>query len=130
MLPVDNVQEGFLSREAYYALLDALPDRLRLLFVLAFHVGCRRGELLKLTWQHDGCRHPQSHVMYIGGHKTESIFRRFDIMNDDRLTAASVKMQNSFDEKLGLQKAGKDKNVAKSDAKSRPKHSTDTTVCY
>jgi integrase len=50
MLPIDNVREGFLSWDAYRALRDALPDRLKLLFVLAFHVGCRRGELLQLEW--------------------------------------------------------------------------------
>ena len=34
---------------------------------------------------------PRSHAMYISGHKTDSIFRRYDIMSDDWLTAASVK---------------------------------------
>ena len=170
-------------------LRDALPDRVKLLFVLAFHVGCRRGELLKLEWQqvdfgrkelrlkrsttknrtprslpfygdmekflrkawedrsdeatailvedngtalgafrkswatackaagvgallfHDLRRTavrnmmdagiPQSHAMYISGHKTDSIFRRYDIVSDDRLAAASAKMQSLFDDKLG-----------------------------
>jgi len=31
-------------------LLNALPAELKLLFVIAFHVGCRRGELLRLRW--------------------------------------------------------------------------------
>jgi integrase len=192
MLPVDNVREGFLSWDSYRLLRDALPDRVKLLFVLAFHVGCRRGELLKLVWQqvdfgrkelrltrsttknrtprslpfygdmekflrkaweersdeatailveddgaalgafrkswttackaasvgellfHDLRRTavrnmmdagiPQSHAMYISGHKTDSIFRRYDIVSDDRLAAASAKMQSLFDDKLGTTK--------------------------
>ena len=44
---------------------------------------------------------PQSHAMYISGHKTNSIFRRYDIVSDDRLATASAKMQNLFDEKMG-----------------------------
>lgn len=188
MLPINNVREGFLSWAAYRALRDALPDRVKLLFVLAFHVGCRRGELLKLEWpqvdldrlelrlkrsttknrtprtlpfygdmeqflraarengqgrgaaifvEDDGtplgafrkswataCKvagvdellfHdlrrtavrnmmdagiPQSYAMYISGHKTDSIFRRYDILSDDRLAVASTKMQILFDEKL------------------------------
>ena len=30
---------------------DALSDRLKLLFVLAFNLRCRRGELLRLEWR-------------------------------------------------------------------------------
>jgi integrase len=60
---------------------------------------------------------PQSHAMYISGHKTDSIFRRYDIVSDDRLAAASVKMQTLFDEKLEPKPAGKDKKVAKSTRK-------------
>ena len=47
---------------------------------------------------------PQSHAMYISGHKTDSIFRRYDIVSDDRLAAASAKMQSLFDDKLGTTK--------------------------
>jgi integrase len=50
MLPVDNAREGFVTWEEYAALKAAMPERLRLLFVLAFHSGCRRGELLQLEW--------------------------------------------------------------------------------
>lgn len=46
---------------------------------------------------------PQSHSMYISGHKTDSIFRRYDIVSDDRLAAASAKMQTMFEEKLNGQ---------------------------
>lgn len=57
--------------------------------------------------------------------KYSKILIAYDIMSDDRLTAASVKMQSLFDEKLGLKKAGKDKKIAKSDAKSRPERHGD-----
>jgi hypothetical protein len=42
--------------------------------------------------------------MYISGHKTDSIFRRYDIVSDDRVAAASAKMQRLFDDKLGTAK--------------------------
>ena len=206
MLPVDNVREGFLSWDSYRLLRDALPDRVKLLFVLAFHVGCRRGELLKLEWQqvdfgrkelrltrsttknrtprslpfygdmekflrkawedrsdeatailveddgaalgafrkswatackvagvgellfHDLRRTavrnmmdagiPQSHAMYISGHKTDSIFRRYDIVSDDRLAAASTKLQSLFDEKLTRKQGSTKKRPAKQDTRS------------
>jgi len=44
---------------------------------------------------------PQAHAMYISGHKTDSIFRRYDIVSDDRLAVASAKMQSLFDDRLG-----------------------------
>lgn len=44
-LPEDNVREGFLEHSQYQAVLDALPPHLRCLFVVAYHVGCRSGEL-------------------------------------------------------------------------------------
>jgi integrase len=50
MLPEENVREGLLDWTHYVSLRDALPERVQLLFVLAFHVGARRGELLKLEW--------------------------------------------------------------------------------
>ena len=45
-----NVREGFLSREQYEALLAELPPHLQTLLVLGYHLGMRRGELLKLKW--------------------------------------------------------------------------------
>jgi integrase len=41
---------AFLEHEAYTKLRDALPEGVQLLFVVAYHVGCRRGELLKVKW--------------------------------------------------------------------------------
>src|SRR4030095_15293657 len=50
MLEENNVRKGFLEHEVYLKLRDALPVYLRPLFVVAYHVGCRRGELLKIEW--------------------------------------------------------------------------------
>lgn len=50
MLKEDNAREGFLDWAFYRVMLEALPERVRLLFVLAFHVGARKGELLDLKW--------------------------------------------------------------------------------
>jgi integrase len=49
-LKEDNVRTGFLEDEQYRTLLHQLPDYLQLLFVTAFHVGCRKGELLLVQW--------------------------------------------------------------------------------
>ncbi len=46
-----NVREGFLNREQYEALLAELPGHLQTLLVLGFHLGMRRGELVKLKWE-------------------------------------------------------------------------------
>lgn len=50
MLKEDNARTGFLDWPYYRILRDALPERVRLLFVLGFHVGARKGELLSLEW--------------------------------------------------------------------------------
>lgn len=48
MLPEDNVRKGFLRLDGYGKMLAALPEELRCLFVVGYHVGCREGELLRL----------------------------------------------------------------------------------
>jgi integrase len=50
-LEEDNVRQGFLEPLQYEAVLTELPARLKALFVVAYHVGCRKGELLKLRWE-------------------------------------------------------------------------------
>jgi integrase len=47
-LTENNVREGILAAERYEALRDALPDYVRLPFVIAYHCGCRKGELLAI----------------------------------------------------------------------------------
>jgi integrase len=46
----DNVREGFLSAEQYEALLAELPFHQKTLLVLGYHLGMRRGELIRLRW--------------------------------------------------------------------------------
>ncbi len=49
-LPEGEPRRGFLKPELYRILLRELPDELRLLFVIAYHVGLRRGALLRIKW--------------------------------------------------------------------------------
>lgn len=50
MLKEDNVRTGFLDDSGYVRLRQELPEYLRPLFVVAYHVGCRLGELLSMQW--------------------------------------------------------------------------------
>ncbi|HKD07676.1 MAG TPA: site-specific integrase [Bryobacteraceae bacterium] len=49
-LPENNIRNGFLEHEQYLKLLNELPQHSRLLLVLGYHTGMRRGELLGLRW--------------------------------------------------------------------------------
>jgi len=49
-LPEGEPRKGFLKAELYRKLLLELPEELRLLFVIAYHVGLRRGALLRIKW--------------------------------------------------------------------------------
>jgi integrase len=46
----ENVREGFLEYEQYVRMRDELPDHQRLILVIGYHLGMRRGEILKLRW--------------------------------------------------------------------------------
>jgi integrase len=50
MLKEDNIRTGFLDDAGYVRLRHELPEYLRPLFVVAYHVGCRRGELVRMQW--------------------------------------------------------------------------------
>jgi integrase len=50
-LEEDNVRKGFLEPEQYEKLLEQLPVRLKALYVCAYHVGTRKGELRKVRWE-------------------------------------------------------------------------------
>jgi integrase len=41
----------FLKPELYQKLLVELPEEIRLLFVIAYHVGLRKGTLLRIKWE-------------------------------------------------------------------------------
>ncbi len=43
-------RKGFLRPEHYRNLLAELPQELKLLFVIAYHVGLRKGALLRIKW--------------------------------------------------------------------------------
>lgn len=49
-LEEDNVRQGFLEPDQYEALLRELPERLKALFVVGYHVGGRKGELRRIQW--------------------------------------------------------------------------------
>jgi integrase len=49
-LPEGEPRKGFLKPELYQKLLLELPEELRLLFVIAYHVGLRKGALLRIKW--------------------------------------------------------------------------------
>jgi hypothetical protein len=49
-LPESEPRRGFLKPELYRKVLFELPEDLRLLFVIAYHVGLRRGALLRIKW--------------------------------------------------------------------------------
>ena len=50
MLEEGNVREGFLEHDDYLRFRGELPDHQRLILVIGYHLGMRRGEILKLRW--------------------------------------------------------------------------------
>ena len=50
-LKEDNVRQGFLEPDEYERLLEKLPFRLKALFVCAYHVGARKGQLRLTKWE-------------------------------------------------------------------------------
>jgi integrase len=46
----DNVREGFLEFDGYERVLRELPLSLKCIFVLAYHIGNRKGKLIDLKW--------------------------------------------------------------------------------
>jgi integrase len=50
MVTEDNARDGFLEYDDHESVLDALPRSLKALFVVAFHSGCRLGEVLNMRW--------------------------------------------------------------------------------
>lgn len=50
MLAEDNVREGFLEYENYARLRDVLAPHLQAVFVVGYHLGVRKSELLSFGW--------------------------------------------------------------------------------
>lgn len=48
---LDNARQGFFEADAFEAIRDRLPARLRPLVTVAYWTGMRRGELLSLDWR-------------------------------------------------------------------------------
>lgn len=191
-LEESNVRQGFIEHAQYLKLREYLPEHLKAIFVVGYHVGVRLGELRQLQWSQvdtaageirlsgpqtknkkprtlpiygdmgtwlewqrestaqkwpgcpwvfhyrgnpisghvpgwrDGCKAadmpallfhdlrrsavrnmeragiPRTVAMSISGHKTESVYRRYDIVSKQDLTAAAVKLEG-----FGLQAAAR-----------------------
>lgn len=50
MLVEDNVRTGFLEHDQYLRFREKLPEELRALLVVAYHLGTRSGELKRIQW--------------------------------------------------------------------------------
>lgn len=50
-LDEDNAREGFIEDDQYRAILHELPDQLKAIFVVGYHIGVRPGTLRKLEWE-------------------------------------------------------------------------------
>ncbi len=54
MLEENNVRSGFLEHSQYEMLLEALPDYLKPVLIMAYWTGCRKSEILSLRWLNVG----------------------------------------------------------------------------
>lgn len=50
-LKENNVRTGFVTDAQYAALLKALPEHLKLLLIIGYHTGARKGEITPLKWE-------------------------------------------------------------------------------
>lgn len=77
-LPEDNVREGFLEADKYRLILDALTAEIKPVFVVAYHLGMRTGELLaiKRSWVDlsEGLIYVNGRVTKNKSHKTALIY--------------------------------------------------------
>jgi integrase len=58
-LKENNIRIGFFEEEQYRLLLAELPERLKLLLVIAYHTGVRKGELLRIRVEQIDLRRKQ-----------------------------------------------------------------------
>lgn len=68
-LKEDNVREGFLELDQYCTILGALPDPVRPVLVLGYHLGMRTGELLALKRDWVDLR---EELIYVNGRVTKN----------------------------------------------------------
>lgn len=69
---IDNRREGFLDDAGYKKILNALPNFAKLAFVVAYHLGCRVGELFHLRWEQVHLNEENPSKGYIDLHKTKN----------------------------------------------------------
>jgi integrase len=48
----NNVRKGFFEHDEFLGLRGALPEEIRPILTFAYYTGCRRGEIMALTWSH------------------------------------------------------------------------------
>lgn len=68
-LKESNVREGFLEADKYHVLLDALSEYVKPVFVVAYHLGMRTGELLALK---RGWVDLEEGLIYVNGRVTKN----------------------------------------------------------
>ena len=77
-LKENNVREGFLEADKYHVLLEALSEHVKPVFVVAYHLGMRTGELLALkrSWVdlEEGLIYVNGRVTKNGDPKTAPIY--------------------------------------------------------
>jgi len=91
----DNVRSGFLDFDGYEKVLAELPDSLKSMFVVAYHIGNRKGALLELKWRQ---------VDF-----TNSVVRFMQVRNRKPVPLAAP-IYGDMDEWLRRQKAYRDKH--------------------
>ena len=119
MLKENNVSKGFIEHEDYQALKEALPAYLKPVLTFAYFSGWRRSEIMSLKWSQVNLREsivrlepgetkngevrtlymepelgvPERVAMTISGHKTRSVFDRYNIVSQEDLKEAARKRQ-------------------------------------
>jgi len=86
-----NVRDHVLSLEEFQRLLDAAPNYLRPILLLAHDTGMRRGEILNLRWSQVDLKHG---FIHLGGLDTKTQEGRLVPLND-RLTNALKDVMHS-----------------------------------
>ena len=157
-LAENNVRAGFLNHDNYIKLRNELPEAVRPLFVVGYHIVARLGELLSLRWPEvdlkagritldpgttkndegrtlpiygemaswrSACKRAgvpgllfhdlrrtavrnmiragisEKIAMKISGHKSRSVFDRYDIVNERDLVEAAAKLENYLGKNVG-----------------------------